>query len=83
VAANWSCEDDSRCQQAFFGEDGTSSVLQPIPRPENPPDHGQADEQEEQRHAEADAHIDIGELVEAPAEAADEINDRVDSVTVC
>src|SRR6266481_2167547 len=52
--------------------------LEPIARLENPPHHREADGEEYRRHAQADAHADVGDAVKAPAEAADQINHRID-----
>src|SRR5688572_9574843 len=52
--------------------------LEPVAGAENPPDDAKADDQERQRHAEADADMHVGYAEEAPAEAADEIHDRVE-----
>ena len=39
--------------------------------------------EEQQRHREADADADIGGPEEAPAEAADQIDHRIEQRTVC
>src|SRR5436309_2581865 len=54
------------------------SALQPITCPENPSHYGQADQKKAQRHGEAHFYAHVGRLVEAPAETADKINDRVE-----
>src|SRR5580698_7048067 len=62
------------------GEKGKEGVLglQPITRLEYPGDDRQAGRQEQKRHAEADPDADIGDAIETPAKAADEIDDRID-----
>ena len=52
--------------------------LQPVAGPEHPADDGEAEEEEAQGRREADADADVGGAVEAPAEAADQIDDRVE-----
>src|SRR5712692_8252950 len=53
-------------------------LLQPVAGLEDPPHRGEADGQEQQGHAQADADRDVGGLEEAPAEAADQIDDRIE-----
>src|SRR5215211_3269417 len=55
----------------------TASVLEAVSGLENPPCHGEADGQEQERHGEAQGDADVGRLEEAPAEAADEVDDRI------
>ena len=55
-----------------------SLALQPIAGFEHPADHGEAKYEESQRHRPTDFDTDIGGFVEAPAEAADEINDGIE-----
>src|ERR1044072_773699 len=57
---------------------GGSSGLQPVAGPEHPPDDGEAQEEEAQGRGEAEPDADIGGRVEAPAEALDQIDDRVE-----
>src|SRR5215831_14250427 len=52
--------------------------LEPIACLENPPHSRKANGEECRRHAEADAYADIRNSIEAPAEAADQVNDWVD-----
>src|SRR2546423_14555210 len=54
------------------------SILQAIPRLENPRDRSDAERKEKQRHRKADADMHVGRFKEAPAEAADQIDDRVE-----
>ena len=65
---------EARPGMTFF----RTSILQPIAGLEDPPHHDQADDQERQRHAEAEGHAHVGDLVEAPAEAADQIDHRIE-----
>src|SRR5215467_12260946 len=55
-----------------------NSSFQPIARPEHPPHDGETQQQEQQRHRQAEAHADVGALEKAPAEPADQINDRIE-----
>src|SRR5262245_63622498 len=50
-------------------------LLQPIPRLENPPHGAEAQPQKQQRHPQAEADAHVGDAVEAPAEAADQVDD--------
>jgi hypothetical protein len=52
--------------------------LQLVPRPENPPHHCKTSSEELRRHSEADGDADVGNAVEAPAEAADQVDDRIE-----
>src|SRR5215203_4791624 len=52
--------------------------LQPAPRLEDPPHRRQAHGQKEDSHGKAHAYPDVGEPVETPAEAADQVDDRVE-----
>src|SRR5690606_22638743 len=52
--------------------------LQVIPRLEDPPDGQQAQDHEDQRHAQADTDIQVRYAVEAPAKSTDEIDDRIE-----
>src|ERR1043166_2528384 len=52
-------------------------VLQPIPGLEDPRDDAEADEEKHERHRKTQADANVGRLMEAPAKAADQINDRV------
>src|SRR6185312_10779531 len=54
------------------------SGFQPVATAEDPPHHGQADQQEDQGHAQADGHADVGYAIEAPAEAADQVHHGVE-----
>src|ERR1700724_3174609 len=54
------------------------SRLETISRLEDPPDDDEADGEEQRRHGEAHGDTHVGDFEEAPAEAADEINDRVE-----
>ena len=54
------------------------SSLQPIPRSENPPQRQQAGRDERRGEAEADSDADVAAAVEAPAKAADEIDDGIE-----
>src|SRR5215211_6661067 len=56
----------------------TTLSLQPIPRLEDPPHRRQAHGQEDERHGQAHAYPNVGEPVEAPAEAADQVDDGVE-----
>src|SRR4051812_5235027 len=55
-----------------------SSRLESVPRPEDGPDSYEAGDQECHDHREADNDVDIGNAIEGPAEAADEIHDRIE-----
>src|SRR5262249_7322947 len=50
------------------------SVLQPVAGLEDPPHQGEADRKKRKRHAEAEDHADVRDLVKAPAEAGDQID---------
>src|SRR3712207_7329740 len=52
--------------------------LQAVTRLEAPPHRRQAHDQEEDRHAEAQGDAHVGDAVEAPAEAADQVHDGVE-----
>ena len=52
--------------------------LESVPCLEDPPDRHQAYGQEENRHGEAQAYAHVGDPVETPAEAADQVDDRVE-----
>src|SRR3712207_3101758 len=52
--------------------------LQAVTRLEDPPHRRQAHDQEEDRHAEAQGDAHVGDAVEAPAEAADQVHDGVE-----
>ena len=54
------------------------SALQPVPRPEDPPDQREAQDEEPHRRREADLHAHVRGPVEAPAEAADQVDHRVE-----
>src|SRR4051812_394583 len=54
------------------------SRLEAIARPEDPGHDGEADGQHQGGRREADADMDVGDAVEAPAEAADEVDDRIE-----
>src|SRR5882672_10753019 len=66
----------SRSAEAEF--DNGNSTLQAIPRPEYPRHQGQVQDEEPQRHRETDPDGDIRCAIEAPAEAADQIDHRVE-----
>src|SRR4030095_2941638 len=57
-----------RAQPAF------ALVLEAIAGLEEPPNGGEAGREEERDRGEADEDVDVGDAVEAPAEAADEID---------
>ena len=57
---------------------GAASLLEPVPGAENPPDDDQAQGKEAQGGSQADSHGHIGTAVETPAEAADQVDDRVE-----
>src|SRR6185437_9486526 len=61
-----------RGAEAPFG-----SILEPVAGLEDPADDGEADQQEDQCHDDADRDVHVGDLEEAPAEAADEIEHRI------
>src|SRR5262245_22010638 len=52
--------------------------LDAVPGLENPPHRRETDDEEQQRHGEAQRHAHVGGLEEAPAEAADQIDHRVE-----
>src|SRR5436190_5458401 len=52
--------------------------LQPIPGPEDPRAYREEYREEDDRHAEAHPDADVGDTVEAPAKAADQVDDRVE-----
>src|SRR5258705_14022926 len=54
------------------------SILQPVPGLEDPPHHDHADRQKHQRDADADADTDVGDFIKTPAEAADQIDHRIE-----
>jgi len=45
---------------------------------EDPPDDGQAHDEKQDGDRDADADVHVGKLEEAPAEAADQVNERVE-----
>src|SRR6185295_5520833 len=52
--------------------------LEAIACPENPPHGDEAQRQEQRRHPETDAHMHIGDLVEAPAKSAHEVDNGIE-----
>src|SRR5262250_3526561 len=54
------------------------SALQPVPGLEEPAQKRQADDEEHEDRGEARDDRHVGGAVEAPAEAADQVNDRVE-----
>src|SRR5690606_6429006 len=52
--------------------------LEPIAGPEDPGDQAQTQAEERQDHGEAGAQADVGDAVEAPAEATDEVHHRIE-----
>src|SRR5690606_8602645 len=54
------------------------SASEAIAGPEDPRHERQAERQEQPDHGQADHRIDVGDLVEAPAEAADQIEHRIE-----
>src|SRR5689334_11102273 len=58
-----------KCEQLFF---------EFVAGFEHPPHGGEACGKKQKRHADADVMADVGDLEEAPAEAADQVNDRVE-----
>ena len=73
----WSRSKTSRPRPSAH-EKQVRSGLQPVAGLEHPPDHRHAQREEHQRHRDADGDIDIGHLEKAPAEAADQIDDRIE-----
>src|SRR5262249_6907613 len=61
----------------FRGDDRTGLVLEAISGLEDPPNDRQADDEEQDGHRQAQAYAHVGGLEEAPAEAADEINNWI------
>src|SRR5262249_2429007 len=55
-----------------------SLILEPIAGLEDPPDGHEAQRQEQERHAQADCHIDVRDLEEGPAESADQVDHRIE-----
>src|SRR5437764_11229149 len=53
------------------------SALEAIPGLEDPPYRGETGAEEDGRHRKAHSDVHVGDLEEAPAEAADQIDDRV------
>src|SRR5664279_4928214 len=51
--------------------------LEFVAGPEDPPHHAKAQAQKKQRHADADGVPNVGDLEEAPAETADQIDHRI------
>src|SRR5438270_14037924 len=60
------------------GPPGSASLLDLVAGLEEPPDDAEADREEYRDHYDAHGDADVGDLVEAPAEARDQIDDRVD-----
>src|SRR5258708_27409537 len=56
----------------------TLLALEPIAGAEQPPHDRQAKHQEQPRHGKADADAHVGDLEEAPAEAADQVDHRIE-----
>src|SRR5579859_2470322 len=52
--------------------------LQAVAGLEDPPDAAEAGDEEERRHAKAHADVDVGDLEEAPAKAADQVDDGIE-----
>src|SRR6478672_11327002 len=53
-------------------------AFQPVAGLEDPPHHSEADRQEQDGHGEAQSHAHIGHSEETPAEAADQIDHRIE-----
>ncbi len=56
----------------------TALGLEPVPGAEDPGDDAQADGEEHEGHGKADEDVDVGQPIERPAEAADQIDHRVE-----
>src|SRR6202035_2638865 len=56
----------------------SASILQTVASFEDPPHHDHADDEECHRHAEAQGDADVGDLVKAPAEAGDQVDDGIE-----
>ena len=56
-------------------------LLEAIAGPEHPGDDGEADDDEGERHGEARPDGHVGDRIEAPAEAADQVDDRIEQGT--
>src|SRR5436305_8804673 len=54
------------------------SILDAIAGLENPADRTEAEREKQKRHGEADAEMHVGGFKEAPAETADQIDDRIE-----
>src|SRR5215216_6862120 len=52
--------------------------LEPVACLEDPPHRRQAQDQEEDRHGQAQGHAYVGGSVEAPPEAADQVDHRIE-----
>src|SRR6476659_1622833 len=53
-------------------------AFQPVAGLEDPPHHSEADRQKQDGHGEAQSHAHIGHAEETPAEAADQIDHRIE-----
>src|SRR3954447_15985753 len=53
-------------------------VLDAIAGLENPADRAEAEREKQKRHRDADAEMHVGGFKEAPAETADQIDDRIE-----
>ena len=55
-----------------------ASVSNLVPCLKHPPYKSQADDEKAKRHANTHGNMHIGNAVEAPAKAADEVDDRIE-----
>src|SRR5256886_12628425 len=55
-----------------------ASILDPISSLKDPPYHDHANDQERSRHSEAQGDADVGDLVETPAKAGDQVDHGIE-----
>ena len=54
------------------------SGSQTIPGTEYPVDYAEAQQEEDARHRDTELHANVGVFIEAPAESANQINNRIE-----
>src|SRR5262249_76400 len=68
----------ARRERPMTSPNAQGLILEPIARLEDPPDYDKAEEKEARRHGEAYSHSDVGDPIESPPKAVDEVDDRIE-----
>src|ERR1043165_9511125 len=74
----FSATEISMMRRGISGPPSLVLVLDAIAGSEDPRDRAEADAKEQKRHRDAYAKVHVGGFKEAPAEAADQIHDRIE-----